>query len=268
MPKRKNLTGQKFRKLTVVEYASPEQYGSGMWKVRCDCGSSLVVRGNDLKSGNTKSCGCLRRSDLTGQKYGKLTVIGFAEIRNKTAYWKTVCDCGRRKTLPGPQIKNGSIRSCNCLKGDVRVIHGHGRRAATSRTYKSWRNMKQRCLNPNHRHYEYYGGRGITVCERWRKSFENFLADMGERPLGTSIDRIDNNGNYEPGNCRWMHWQGQVENKRRNNQFVGRVASVWDGDGFVSLTEFAEKCKVDRTTIYRRYNKTKNMFMMDDLGGL
>lgn len=145
-----------------------------------------------------------RGANLVGQRYDRLFVVsceGIDASRNKV--WRCLCDCGQTITTRGIYLKQGKATSCKCKRYEPKSHGQYGTGA-----YVSWENMKSRCNNDEATGYENYGGRGISVCERWDK-FENFLADMGERPEGMSIDRINVNGNYEPGNCRWLHAQSK-----------------------------------------------------------
>ena len=164
--------------------------------------------------------------DMSGKTFDRLTVIQFDKISNYRGYWLCRCSCGKTVSVSGKRLRDGNTKSCGCknINNPGRPLK-HGYRSSLSencmrtKTYKCWVNMKNRCLNPNVKGYEYYGGRGITVCDRWKNSFENFLVDMGEPPSPElSIDRIDNDGNYEPGNCKWSTKYEQVHNRRPRNK--------------------------------------------------
>ena len=154
--------------------------------------------------------------DLMGKVFGRLTVIARAANgpRFKTR-WVCRCSCGSELRVYATNLKRGLTVSCGCQKYEPRKKPGHLRHGLTaSPTYMSWCAMHQRCRNPKNATYRHYGGRGITVCERWA-TFTNFLADMGVRPHGTSLDRYPNrDGNYEPGNCRWATAKEQRSNRR------------------------------------------------------
>ena len=145
--------------------------------------------------------------DLSGQAFGKLAVLtrDWAH-EGKHAYWLCRCECGNLTSVTSNALRSGATTSCGCVRRQVTTTrstkHGLIPRSADHSTYNSWSNMMKRCYNPKYERFSQWGGRGITVCARWHE-YPNFLADMGTRPAGKTLDRIDNDGNYEPGNMRW-----------------------------------------------------------------
>ncbi|MBR4031128.1 MAG: hypothetical protein IKJ07_00150 [Clostridia bacterium] len=198
--------------------------------------------------------------DLTGQRFGRLTVIEFAGSKNRRAYWKCKCDCGNICVINGHNLGTGNTKSCGCLH-DERIIKDsitHGQ--SGTKIYRTWKDMKARCFNPNRRGFCNYGGRGITVCDEWRDNFQAFfdcvskLEHFGEE--GYSLDRVDVNGNYEPQNVRWATRKEQGRNKRNN------VIVEYKGEK-MTLAEAAEKSGIKKKILETRHERgwsDRNLF--------
>ena len=169
------------------------------------------------------------RMTLAGQKFGRLLVINFSHrTPRRRAFWLCQCECGASLEVDQDNLRSGNTASCGCLRREVTIAtsttHGHAAKDG-SPEYESWSAMRARVAATSGERFENYGKRGITCCERWA-SFENFLADMGPRPEGRTLDRINNDGNYEPGNCRWATASQQVTNRRRLPRRTGLVGSA------------------------------------------
>lgn len=163
--------------------------------------------------------------DLTGERFGRLTIVKHTiGPKGGPGRVECVCDCGEPKSARTKNVVQGLVKSCGCMLRD----HGRfmAKEYATTHglsgtpTYQAWKNMRNRCYNPTNISYPYYGGRGIQVCERWRNSYPAFLTDMGERPEGSQIDRIDPDGDYTPENCRWDDRTTRYTTRRNHNQFT------------------------------------------------
>ena len=207
-------TGQKFSDLTIVGRVPNDAHGRIRLLCACVCGKQSKVRLSDLKSGHTKSCRCKRISSLRHRlgtvqliRFGQFTAVGKAHpelgATTKSTEWVVCCVyCGKLTTATTSALRRRK-RLCPCIES----------------TYNSWRDMIQRCTNPNHEQYKDYGGKGRYVCEEWRKSFQKFLFDMGPRPEGKTLDRYpDPNGPYTLKNCRWATAAEQAETRNKPNR--------------------------------------------------
>lgn len=241
MAQESDITGQKYHRLTAIEYVGGDQ-----WIFRCDCGTQKVAKYKDVRLGRTKSCGCLQAENRmkyhAGQRFGSVVLIN--HVGN--GYWKLRCDCGKEFVSRVYPYKIGKNRTCGCslYDGSRQTTHDHSR----TNIYRIWQGIKRRCYNPKYSGFENYGGRGIKMCDRWLHSFENFLADMGERPgKEYSIDRIDVNGDYSPENCRWATWKQQMNNTTKTIHLSHNGVTH-------SITEWSEIYGIPLRTAHNRYS--------------
>lgn len=265
MPKILRLSGLKFGRLTVIEkHGSHRKKGRSqvIWRCACDCGAEVFTSSNRLRTGTTRSCGCLMRDtaaaigrghthatrmvDISGQRFGLLTAVDQTDRRaNGSVVWLCRCDCGRNHEASAGHLRSGNTRSCGCTRAETLTVHGHARKGKRTSEHVIWYGMIDRCTNKNNLAFHRYGGRGIAVCDRWM-SFPNFLADMGTRPAGRTLDRVNNEGNYEPSNCRWATPKQQAHNSRK----ALRMLTV---DGLtLCIADWAERLSVPARRIQKR----------------
>lgn len=184
--------------------------------------------------------------DLTGYRFGRLAVVSRIDRIGYAVIWLCRCDCGNDKRVRGNDLRSGKIRSCGCLLSEVSKSRATRHSMSESREYQSWCSAKARCHNPKNLAFHNYGDRGIFMSEEWKQSFQSFYQDMGPCPEGMSLDRIDNNGPYGNGNCRWTDRLTQNSNQRRT-LFITHQGET------LTAKEWAKRLGVSYSTVYRRH---------------
>lgn len=285
-----DLKGQRFGKLTVIKRiykeTEPKSGQAALWLCKCDCGNESVVRASALRQGQVKSCGCsggkrnskgqfVKREnikDITGQRFGKLTVLKFDRIKNGKTYWIVKCDCGTTKSVRSDTLK--VITSCGCDKKEQDIINlgiVNHHEMTHHPVYPIWHAMMSRCENQNDNAYSDYGGRGIKVCCEWQdiKTFAKWAEETGfVKGKNLSIERKNVNGDYCPENCCWIDRRMQPRNRRNT------VKLEVNGE-IKPLAEWAEIYNVSYKKVMGRYyrgiRKIEDLFykgnlQMRDLG--
>lgn len=257
-----DISGEKFGKLSVVRKVESQKGTNALWLCRCDCGNEIIVNGYLLRSGMKTNCGCEPKfnsgrfvkgegiKDISGKRFGKLTVLSLDKVKNNRTYWWVKCDCGTIKSVRGDTLK--VITSCGCDKKKQDIINlniTNHHELTYHPAYHIWSNMVSRCDNPKDHAYSDYGGRGIKVCDEWH-DIRNFCewADKNGFKGGQnlSIERKDVNGNYCPENCCWIPRNEQPRNQRRTIRMtIGKEEKP--------LWEWAEIYGVDYEKVRQRH---------------
>lgn len=202
-----------------------------------------------------------RVNDLTGKRFGMLTVLGIDDRGTRKTYWMCQCDCGNVKSVRSDSLQNGAIKSCGCLKKKqdaMNLTSNHSHKMSGTRLFGEWQGMKGRCFNKNNARFARYGGRGITVCDEWRDDFSAFARWAAENGYDEklTLDRIDNDKSYSPENCRWADARTQSRNRSTN-------VSVTIGNSTRTLTEWCEIFRLDPRTVFARYRRNGDCGLED-----
>ena len=258
----KDLTGQKFNRLMVLGLAgyfphSPKSKKfEATWFAECECNKSILVPGHSLVSGNTKSCGCHKKAvstpDMTNQRFGRLLVIREVDNSNfkaRFAMWECLCDCGNIIITQGSALRSGHTTSCGCYKNDLSKERATKHGYSQDRLYQTWADMKTRCNNPNHKSFHHYGGRGISYFQEWNEfePFRVYALSIGYDDSLT-IERIDVNGNYAPGNIKFIPLNEQIRNRRNSIRLTYKGVTK-------TLGEWASICGINRGTAWTEYKQ-------------
>lgn len=217
MPQLIDLTGQTFGKWLVLAVDSSIPGPQRHWLCRCACGTERAVAGQSLRTGRSTGCGCA--DDLLGKTFGKWTVIGRRAGADRRTLWLCLCECGAQSEMQGSRLTRGGSKSCGCGASAAisRARTTHGKR--NTGLYRTWSSMRSRCLNPKHPSYRNYGARGVHICDAW-STFEGFMRDMEPTwTEGLTLERINNDGHYEPGNCKWIALEEQPKNRRPSSEW-------------------------------------------------
>ena len=261
-----DLTGQKFGKLTVIGrhgYIEGKNRKYITWACKCDCGNEVIRTSGHLKAGYQSCCDSCNKNipdDLTGQRFGRWTVIERAQNHKRQSAYLCKCDCGTKRVVLAKSLKKRMSISCGCYHKEILKdqLTTHG--LTDERIYTIYHNMIQRCTNPNNDRYLDYGGRGISVCQEWKNDFKAFYdwSMTNGYAENLTIDRINVDGNYEPNNCRWVTMKKQINNKRNSILFTFYGITK-------SLKEWCDCIGENYQKMYGRYHRGYETFRKNEL---
>lgn len=257
-----DLIGKRYGKLTVMEQYGRDKIRNILWKCKCDCGGEVITSSHNLNYGLVMDCGCSYKSeDLTGKRFGHIEVIkrlpNTSERKFRTTVmWLCKCDCGETLEIKASDLTQKRMISCGCHKNKKALNMAIKQNKDNMRLYYIYIDMKRRCNNPNDQYYIRYGGRGIKVCDEWNDkygfaSFYEWAINNGYAN-NLTLDRIDNDGNYEPSNCRW------ATHKEQSNNTSFNVKAEYRGE-VKSLAEWASQLNLNPNTIYYHYHSGKTI---------
>lgn len=245
----RDLTGQKFNMLTAIKVIGSDN--GAVWLFKCECGNFCKNKGSIISNGHIQSCGCLGvknqikpKEIRSGERFFDFTVLSRSHKEGHNWQYLCACDCGKEFYALGSNIRTGNTKSCGCRRKSLDGLSNTG-------AHQSWSGMISRCYNEKVSSYKDYGMKGIRVCERW-KDYRNFLSDMGDRPEGMTIERVDFRADYSPDNCKWATRVEQANNKS-NNVFL-----EYHGESR-TIAEWSRHLGISYSKIYSMYRKGYTM---------
>lgn len=261
--------GNKYNMLECIKYTGSDNRGK-KFLFKCDCGNKVEYTGTYVKNNRYKSCGCRKYNknkdeDILKTKFNRLRPIERVDNIKRGKAFLCKCVCGNTTIVPLVSLKNNRVKSCGCLNSEIqsKFMKEYNNKHGKSNTaeYGVWKGMRERCNNPKHKQYKDYGGRGIKVCERWN-DFSVFLEDMGEKPTKKhQIDRTNNDGNYEPNNCRWVTPSENALNKRFSIGKSGHKNIILDGKSYYALLNRKGYTRNSRYTDLKTAIKRRDLYI-------